>query len=80
MSTAIGIIILAEVVLTLFTVWGLMNEKRFIRFEQNVAAAVRIGLRRLRRKTAAAQHRRVNARVLYTPLRAETPTDASRAA
>ena len=30
MSTAIGIIILAEVVLTLFTVWGLMNEKRFI--------------------------------------------------
>ncbi len=80
MSTALGIIILAEVALTLFTAWGIMNEKRFVRCERRVAAAVKANLLYFSKKRAAAQHRRVNARVLYTPLRANSPHDASRAA
>ena len=37
MSTAIGLIILAEALLSLFIVWGFMHEDRFIRFEQRLS-------------------------------------------
>ena len=37
MSTAIGLVILAEALLGLFIIWGFMHEDRFIRFENRIA-------------------------------------------
>ncbi|MBQ7689116.1 MAG: hypothetical protein IJT27_07875 [Clostridia bacterium] len=77
---AIGIMIFAEALLTLAVVWGILHEDKLIRFERNFAAAVKARVRYVRRRAAAAQHRRINARVLYTPTTVVGRMDDSRAA
>ena len=56
MSTQLGIIILAEVALSLFIIWGFLHEDIFIRFEDRVCRAVS---RRFSRKRRAARRLRV---------------------
>ena len=67
MDTTLSVIILCEVMLTLFLVWGLLNEKAFVRAEHAVARAVSGKLQAIRRRRAAAAHRRNNRRAVYSP-------------
>ena len=45
MSTTLSVIILIEVLFTLFIAWGLMHEERFVAFEDKIIFAV---LRKIR--------------------------------
>lgn len=68
MNTTLSLIILAEVLLTLFVVWGFLHEKAFVAVERRIARAVRRRVRAARRRKAAAAHRRQNRRVVYSPV------------
>ena len=67
MDTALSVIILCEVLVTLFVVWGFLHEQSFVRFEHAIARAVAGKVRALRRRRAAAAHRKVNRRAVYSP-------------
>ena len=67
MDTALSVMILCEVMLTLFVVWGLLHEKNFIRVEHAIARAAGRKLRAIRRRFAAAAHRRTNRKAVYSP-------------
>lgn len=41
MSTTLSVIILIEVLFTLFIAWGLMHEDRFVAFEDRIIAKVK---------------------------------------
>ena len=56
MSAALGFIIMAEVLVAMFVLWGFLHEELFLRFEENMAAALR---RRFPRKKRAARRLRV---------------------
>ena len=56
MSAGLGFIIMAEVMVAMFVVWGFLHEDLFIRFEENMAAAFR---KRFPRKKRAARKLRV---------------------
>lgn len=49
MSTTMSIIILCEVLFTLFIVWGFMHEEKFVAFEDKIIFAV---LRKIRKRKA----------------------------
>lgn len=69
MSTTLSFIILAEVVLTLFVVWGFMHEERFVKFEDKIIFGI---LRAIRRKKANAEivrREKINEKVVYTPVK-----------
>ena len=80
MSTGFGILIIAEVLLALFAAWSIMNEERLIAFERQLGRVFRALRKKLRRRIAAARHRRVNAKVAYRPTPAPTSSRGSRAA
>lgn len=50
-STTLSVIILIEVLFTLFIAWGLMHEERFIAFEDRIIAKIK---KRIARKKATA--------------------------
>ena len=45
MSTTLSVIILIEVLFTLFVVWGFMHEEKFVAFEDKIIFAI---LRKIR--------------------------------
>ena len=67
MDTALSIMILCEVLVTLFLVWGFLHEQSFVRFEHAVARIVAGKVRAARRHRAAAAHRKTNRRAVYSP-------------
>lgn len=53
MSTAVGMVILAQVMVALFVIWGFLHEDLFIRFENSVSRALRVKrTQRLKAKSA----------------------------
>ena len=69
MNTALGLIILCEILLTLAIVYGIMHEDVLIRFERRTAARLRASVRRARADKARKNRERFNARVTYTPVK-----------
>ncbi len=67
MDTALSVMILCEVMVTLFVVWGFLHEQSFVRFEHAIARAVSKKLRAIRRSRTAAAHQRQNRRAVYSP-------------
>lgn len=50
MPTTLSIIIVLEVLFTLFIVWGFMHEEKFVAFEDKIIFAV---LRKIRKRRAS---------------------------
>ncbi len=69
MSTTLSIIISIEVLFTLFIVWGLMHEERFVAFEDKIIFAVLRKIRRSRAKHEYMRREKLNERVVYTPVK-----------
>ncbi len=69
MSTTISFIILAEVLLTLFVVWGFTHEERFVKFEDKIILAVLRAVRGRKHSKETARRERINEKVVYTPVR-----------
>ena len=67
MDTALSVIILCELMLTLFVVWGFLHEKSFVRLEHAIARAAGRKLRALRRRRLVAARRRINRKSTYSP-------------
>lgn len=69
MSLTLSLIILAEVLFTLFIVWGFMHEDRFVAFEDKIIFAVLRVIRKKNSTREVARRERINERVAYTPVR-----------
>ena len=69
MNTGLAFIILGEVALFLFIVYGLLHEDRFIAFEDKMIEAMRHNREVKRRARETARLRKINKKVLYTPVR-----------
>ena len=69
MSLTLSLIILAEVLFTLFIVWGFMHEDRFVAFEDKIIFAVLRAIRKKKSSREIARRERINERVVYTPVR-----------
>lgn len=69
MNTGIALIILAEVFLFLFLVYGFLHEDKFIAFEDKAIAVIRHNIRIRKQRKAAEQRRKLNDKVRYTPER-----------
>ena len=69
MSTTLSIIILIEVLFTLFIAWGFMHEERFVAFEDKIIFAVLRRIRRFKAQRECARRERLNERVVYTPVK-----------
>lgn len=69
MSTTLSIIILAEVLFTLFIVWGFMHEEKFVAFEDRIIFAVLNKIKRRKSSKEAARRERINEKVVYTPVK-----------
>ena len=67
MDTALSIMVLCEVLITLFVVWGFLHERSFVRLEHAIARAARQKLRTIRRRREAAARRRINRKAVYSP-------------
>ncbi len=71
MSPILSVIIVLEVLFTLFIVWGFMHEERFVAFEDKIIRAV---LRKLRKNKAVREmlrRERLNEEFTYTPVKPE---------
>lgn len=69
MSTTLSIIIIFEVLFTLFIVWGFMHEERFVAFEDKIIFAI---LRKIRKNKAVremSRREKLNEKVVYTPVK-----------
>ncbi len=69
MSTTLSIIIVIEVLFTLFIAWGIMHEERFVAFEDKIIFAVLRKIRRSRAKKEYMRRAKLNERVVYTPVK-----------
>lgn len=69
MSTTLSIIILAEVLFTLFIVWGFLHEERFVAFEDKIIFAVLKKIRKRKSSKEVIRRERINEAVTYTPVR-----------
>lgn len=69
MSTTLSIIILIEVLFTLFIAWGFMHEERFVAFEDKIIFAVLRRIRSYKAQRERARRERLNQRVVYTPVK-----------
>lgn len=71
MSPILSVIIVLEVLFTLFIVWGFMHEELFVAFEDKIIRAV---LRKLRKNKAVREmlrRERLNEEFTYTPVKPE---------
>lgn len=71
MSPILSIVIVSEVIFTLFIVWGFMHEDRFVAFEDKIIRAV---LRKIRKNKASREilrRERLNSEFAYTPVKPE---------
>ncbi len=78
MSTTLSVIILIEVLFTLFIAWGLMHEERFVAFEDKIIFAVLRKIRSIKAKRECARRERLNERVYYTPVKPAVKKTVSR--
>lgn len=72
MSPILSIVIVSEVIFTLFIVWGFMHEDRFVAFEDKIIRAV---LRKIRKNKASREilrRERLNSEFAYTPVKPES--------
>ena len=69
MNSALGAIILCEILLTLAIVYGMLHEQALIRFERAAAARIRTALTRKKQQKARRDREKFNARVAYTPVK-----------
>lgn len=78
MSTTLSIIIIFEVLFTLFIVWGFMHEERFVAFEDKIIFAI---LRKIRKNKAVhemSRREKLNEKVVYTPVKPVAKKASSR--
>ena len=78
MSTTLSIIIICEVLFTLFIVWGFMHEERFVAFEDKIIFAI---LRKIRKNKAVhemSRREKLNEKVVYTPVKPVAKKASSR--
>lgn len=78
MSATLSIIILCEVLFTLFIVWGFMHEEKFVAFEDKIIFAVLRKIRRRKANREIIRRERINERVAYTPVKPVAKKTASR--
>lgn len=78
MSTTLSVIILIEVLFTLFIAWGLMHEERFVAFEDKIIFAVLRRIRSSRAKREYARREKLNEKVYYTPVKPAASKTVSR--
>lgn len=71
MSPVLSLIIIAEVLFTLFIVWGFMHEEKFVAFEDKIIFAVLKKIRRTKALRESARRERLNEKVYYTPVKPE---------
>lgn len=69
MSTTLSIIILCEVLFTLFIVWGFMHAELFVSFEDKIIFAVLKKIRKRKAHNEMLRREKLNAKVIYTPVR-----------
>ncbi len=69
MSTTFSVIILLEVLFTLFIAWGLLHEERFVEFEDKIIFAVLRKIRRSRAKREYMRRQKLNAQAAYVPVK-----------
>ncbi len=69
MNTALGLLILGEIALTLFIVYCFMNEKKLIAIENNIIRAVKANAAHRRAAKADRNREKFNSRVVYTPVK-----------
>lgn len=69
MNTSVAMIILAEVALFLFLVYGFLHEDKFIAFEDKAIAVIRHNIKLRKQRKAAIARRKLNDKVRYTPER-----------
>lgn len=72
MSPVLSLIIIAEVLFTLFIVWGFMHEEKFVAFEDKIIFAVLRKIRRAKSVRENARRERLNEKVYYTPVKPES--------
>ncbi len=75
METWLSFVILGEVLITLFILWGFMHEGKFIEFEDRIIYAVKMRITASRQRKNAVARQRLNAAVRFTP---EVPQRAAR--
>ena len=78
MSTTFSVIIVLEVLFTLFIAWGLMHEERFVAFEDKIIFAVLIKIRRSRAKREYMRRQKLNAQAAYVPVKPVAKNTVSR--
>lgn len=78
MSTTLSVIILIEVLFTLFIAWGLMHEERFVAFEDKIIFAVLRKIRSSRAKREYLRREKLNEKVYYTPVKPAAAKTVSR--
>ena len=71
MNTGVALVIIAEVFLFLFIVWGFLHENKLIAFEDRIIAVIRHNMKLRRQRRESVRRRRLNDKVRYTP---ERPT------
>jgi len=69
MSTTLSVIIVLEVLFTLFIAWGIMHEERFVAFEDKIIFAVLRKIRRSRAKREYVRREKLSAAAAYTPVK-----------
>lgn len=69
MNTGVAFIILAEVALFLFLVYGFLHEEKFIAFEDRVIAVIKHNIKLRKQRKAELRRRKINAKARYTPER-----------
>lgn len=78
MSTTLSIIIICEVLFTLFLVWGFMHEERFVQLEDKIIFAVLRKIRRSKAYREKVRRERLNDKIIYTPVKPAVKKPASR--
>ena len=69
MSTTLSVIIVLEVLFTLFIAWGIMHEERFVAFEDKIIFAVLRKIRRSRARREYIRREKLSERAAYTPVK-----------
>ena len=77
MSPILSVVIVLEVLFTLFIVWGFMHEERFVAFEDKIIRAVLIKLRKSRAVREILRRERLNEQITYTPVKPDASRRAS---
>lgn len=67
METWLSFVILGEVLITLFILWGFMHEDKFILFEDKIIYNVKLRINAYRRYKNAMARQKLNTTVRFTP-------------